>query len=190
MPATKPERANASTAPGARIPAASNPSARMIPTAPGARKLLRREAVDARRQGSSGPTPIKRSRTTASGVTTWSKKGGPTFIRLPVTASDSTGNTVPRNTVNATARNTTLFSRKALSRESAESSVCSLRSPSQRHATSPKAATMLSARNPRKYPPNGDCVKEWTLLSTPLRVRKVPKIDSPNASTTSDTVHC
>src|SRR5207237_610644 len=60
----------------------------------------------------------------------------------------------------------------------------------RRHATSPKAATMLSARNPRKYPPNGDCVKEWTLLSTPLRVRKVPKIDSPNASTTSDTVHC
>ena len=39
--------------------------------------------------------------------------------------------------------------------------------------------------NPRNHAPIGDSVKEWIEFSTPLRVRNVPKSESPNASATS-----
>ena len=40
---------------------------------------------------------------------------------------------------------------------------------------------------PRNQPPSGLCANEWIELITPLRVRKVPKIDRLNASVTSTT---
>ena len=119
----------------------------------------------------------------------WSKNGGPTLMARPVRTADTTGNTVPRNTENATARNSTLFRRNALSRESVASSSFRLRRSSHRQAARPKATSSASARNPRKNAPSDDWVNEWMLLKTPLRVRNVPKIDSPNARITSTTFH-
>src|SRR5882672_7914995 len=49
--------------------------------------------------------------------------------------------------------------------------------------------TIATTRNAANHFPTGDCAKEWTLEITPLRVMKVPKIDSKNADTTSVTFH-
>ncbi len=119
----------------------------------------------------------------------WSKNGGPTLIARPVRTADTMGNTVPRNTENATARNSTLLRRNALSRETVASNSFRLLRSSHRHATRPNATSIASARNERKNVPSDDCVNEWMLLRTPLRVRNVPKIESPNARITSTTFH-
>jgi len=42
-----------------------------------------------------------------------------------------------------------------------------------------------SAMKPRNQAPIGDCAKEWIELISPLRVRKVPKIERQNAPVTS-----
>src|SRR3954462_14590123 len=52
------------------------------------------------------------------------------------------------------------------------------------------AVTMIARiRNAANDFPTGDCAKEWTLEITPLRVMKVPNIESRNAETTSVTFH-
>ena len=42
---------------------------------------------------------------------------------------------------------------------------------------------------PRNHPPSGLCVNEWIELTTPDRVRKVPKSARQKASVTSRTFH-
>ena len=71
----------------------------------------------------SGPTPIKKMSDRKSGMFTELKNGAPTLTFTPRTASDRSGNTVPKNTVNAAATRKTLFKRKVDSRETTESSV-------------------------------------------------------------------
>src|SRR5437660_10727294 len=43
--------------------------------------------------------------------------------------------------------------------------------------------------NQRNHPPMEDCANACTELTTPLRVRKVPKIESPNVEKISHTFH-
>src|SRR6476646_5457145 len=49
--------------------------------------------------------------------------------------------------------------------------------------------TIDTTRNAANHLPTGDCANECTLEITPLRVMKVPKIESRNAETTSVTFH-
>jgi hypothetical protein len=70
----------------------------------------------------SGPTPIRKMRARKIGMFTRLKKGAPTLTFWPFTASESSGNTVPKNTVKAAAIRKRLFSRNADSREKIESS--------------------------------------------------------------------
>ena len=44
-----------------------------------------------------------------------------------------------------------------------------------------------TAMKPRNHGPIDDCVKLWMELITPLRVRNVPKSESPNAPATRTT---
>ena len=107
------------------------------------------------------------------------KKGAPTLILTPRTASDRSGKTVPKKTVKAAATRKRLFRRKVDSRETTESSTPSARRRSMREASSEKEPRSTSARKPRKKTPIEPWVKEWTEPMIPERVRKVPKIVRP-----------
>src|SRR3954464_5274047 len=50
-------------------------------------------------------------------------------------------------------------------------------------------APVARKKNAANQEPTGDCAKECTLSTTPLRVMKVPKIESRNVTTTSTTFH-
>ncbi len=50
---------------------------------------------------------------------------------------------------------------------------------------SPTEKTVMTTMKPRNQPPSGLCENEWIELTTPERVRNVPKIERPNASATS-----
>ena len=60
------------------------------------------------------------------------KNFGPRAMRLPVSASEKTGNSVPQNTTISSAMNTQLLSRKLASRDTNDSMRCSLRSSLRR----------------------------------------------------------
>ena len=49
----------------------------------------------------------------------------------------------------------------------------------------PTLKTTQTAMKPRNQPPRGLCENEWIELTTPERVRNVPKIERQNASATS-----
>jgi hypothetical protein len=61
----------------------------------------RRFDTDARRHAMSGPTPVRKSSSRPSGTFTVLKKGGPTVIFVPRTASLIIGKSVPQRTENA-----------------------------------------------------------------------------------------
>ena len=84
-------------------------------------KCLLRLEPEVRRQARSGPAPVRARMRRPTGTMIDSKKGGPTVILDPVTASEITGNMVPQNTANVAVRNSRLFSRKPLSRETGDS---------------------------------------------------------------------
>src|SRR5512146_1561810 len=103
-------------------------SAAATPHAPtvGHRKLRFRLSSDVRRHASSGPTAVRNSSSSVVGTITRLKNGGPTVTFVPCTHSDSTGNSVPHNTVKQATRNTRLLNRKLDSRDTSDSSRCSL----------------------------------------------------------------
>src|SRR5678815_2409619 len=86
----------------------------------GIRKFLFRLFVDAFRQASSGPTPVRKSRKIAMGTLTRLKNGAPTVILFPLYQSDNTGNIVPQRTAKQDTRRTRLLKRKLLSRETTD----------------------------------------------------------------------
>src|SRR5208282_5663051 len=99
-----------------------------IPITAGPAKVCARLRGDERRQAINGPTPIRKIRARASGALTLLKKGGPTVILTPRTASEITGKIVPQKTANAIPTSTRLLKRKAASRERYDSNsagVCS-----------------------------------------------------------------
>src|SRR5215467_1267601 len=96
------------------------------PRTPGHRKLRRKLSAEVLRQASSGPTPVRNSSKSPSGMFTLLKKGAPTLIRDPVNHSENTGNRVPERTATQATRSTRLLKRKLDSRETSESSWFSL----------------------------------------------------------------
>src|SRR2546426_1093661 len=159
---TKSVSASASTASAERTPRRAKKAAPIPPRAIGPRKLRRRFSSEARRQAMSGPTPIRKMSERKRGTFTWLKKGAPTLTFTPRSASDSSGNTVPKKTVKAAATRKTLLSRKADSRETTESSSPSERSASHRQARSPSATSTTTPRNVRKKAPMAPWVKART----------------------------
>ena len=150
-----------------------------MPAMTGFRKFRRRLSAEARRQAMSGPTPIRKSKARKTGILTRLKKGAPTLTLTPRTASDSSGNTVPKKTVKVAARNRTLLSRKADSRETAESSWACPRRRSKRHASRPNEPRSTRARKARKNWPTEPWLKAWTDPMMPERVRNVPNSVRP-----------
>ena len=94
---------------------------------PGTRKFFRRLAREVLRQAKSGPTPVRNSKSRPMGMLTLLKKGAPTLILTPWTASEITGNNVPQSTAKQAASNSRLLNRKLDSRETSESSCWLLR---------------------------------------------------------------
>src|SRR2546429_2201819 len=83
----------------------------------GPTKLRRRLSSDARRHAMSGPTPIRKISPRKRGMLTELKNGAPTLTLTPRTASERSGNTVPKKTVKAAATSMTMFRRNADSRD-------------------------------------------------------------------------
>ena len=108
---------------------------------------------------------------------------------MPRTDSDSTGNTTPHRIAKASASSSRLLNRNVASRDTTDSSRWSLRSSGSRHSSSVVANASTTARNTSSAGPTGDCTNEWIELTTPLRVRNVPRIDSEKVALTSTTFH-
>src|SRR4051812_8971948 len=92
----------------------------------GRRKFLFKLSTEVLRHASSGPTAVRNSNTSAIGMFTLLKNGGPTVIFVPCTASERIGKRVPQRTAKAETNNRTLLNRKLDSRETRDSSLCSL----------------------------------------------------------------
>ena len=161
----------------------------VMATLTGMRNCRRRFATDARRQAISGPMPVRSRSSRPSGMFTVLKNGGPTVILLPRTASLMIGKSVPHSTEKAIPTSTRLLYRNAASRLTMLSSSAVDRRSWSRVVTRYAVRTIARMRNPANHFPTGDWAKEWTLEITPLRVMKVPKIESRNADTTSVTFH-
>ena len=108
---------------------------------------------------------------------------------MPRTDSLSTGKITPHRIANANASSSRLLNRKVASRETSDSSRCSLRSIGSRHTSIAVENASTTARNPSSAGPTGDWTNEWIELTTPLRVRNVPRIESENVPLTSTTFH-
>src|SRR6516225_7372023 len=89
-------------------------------------KLRFRLSSEVLPQASNGPTAVRISNSRATGMFTRLKNGGPTVTLVPCTHSESTGNNVPQSTVKQATTNSTLLNRKLDSRETSDSSLCSL----------------------------------------------------------------
>src|SRR6516162_4491816 len=87
----------------------------------GVRKFRFRLSVEAFRQASRGPTPVRNIRKMAMGTLTLLKNGALTVIFLPVTASEITGNIVPQKTAKHAASRIRLLNMKLLSRDTIDS---------------------------------------------------------------------
>jgi len=103
VPATKTTSAMAVSTSALPTPSARISAATTMPASTGLRKLRLRFSADARRHAMSGPTPIRKRRARKIGILTKLKKGAPTLILTPRTASDRSGKTVPKKTVKAAA---------------------------------------------------------------------------------------
>src|SRR5439155_23982162 len=110
-----------------RIPYAISPTPLAIAPSAGHRKLRFRLSTEVLRHASNGPTAVRNKSSNATGTFTRLKNGGPTVTLLPCTHSDRTGNSVPHNTVKQATRRSRLLNRKLDSRETSDSSLCSLR---------------------------------------------------------------
>src|SRR5580698_1221816 len=141
------------------------------------------------RQASSGPIPVRNTRKIPIGTLTRLKNGGPTVTFDPVTASDRTGNSVPHSTAKHDTSSTRLLNRKLDSRETSDSSRCSLRNVSRLRTKKYTQDANAIARNHTNQVPMLDCANACTELTTPLRVRNVPKIASRNVVKISHMFH-
>src|SRR5271166_154010 len=141
------------------------------------------------RHASSGPTPVRNTRNNPIGTLTRLKNGGPTVTFDPVTHSESTGKRVPHSTAKQATNNTRLLNRKLDSRDTSDSSRCSLFSVSRLRTKKNTHVANDSARNQTNHVPIPDCAKACTELTTPLRVRNVPKMASRNVVKMSHMFH-
>ena len=132
--------------------------------------------LDVRRHANTGPIPVKNSNANPMGILTWLKKGAPTVIFVPRTASVNTGNMVPHNTAKHITMNITLLKRKPLSRDTNDSIRFLVRNNGNRLYNNRNDPAKIKNTNPRNNGPKDEAVKECTEDMIPLRVRKVPKM--------------
>src|SRR5688572_22433816 len=150
----------------------------------GTAKRSRRDDHDAWPHGSAGPTPIRNRSAMKIGAFTVLNHGAPTLIVSPDVAATRRGSSVPNSTANVSPRKRTLLSRKADSRLTRPDGLPPPASSGSRHTSrlsAPARATTMPARN---HGPIADCVNEWTLATTPERVRNVPTRVSVNVAMT------
>ena len=93
---------------------------------------------------------------------------------------------MPVSTTSAKPANNRLLRRNAASRDSGESMRPGERSSSPRHAIRPTPSAALKPRNVSSHGPIDDVLNACTELSTPDRVRNVPRIVRQNVAITSD----
>src|SRR5215471_16347439 len=146
------------------MPPMSRATAVKIVSAVGHRKLRFRLSIEVLRHASSGPTPVSNTRKIPIGTFTRLKNGGPTVTFDPVTASDSTGKSVPHSTAKHETSSTRLLNRKLDSRETSDSRRCSLRSVSRLRTKKYTHVANASARNHTNQVPMPDCAKACTEL--------------------------
>src|SRR5664279_1872938 len=108
--------------------------------------------------------PVKNIRNNPIGTFTRLKNGGPTVTLLPVTHSDSTGNSVPHSTAKQATSSTRLLNRKLDSREISESRRCSLFRVSRLRTKKNTQVANAMARNHTNQMPMPDCAKACTCL--------------------------
>src|SRR5581483_8299305 len=111
--------------------------------------------------------------------------GAPTVTLLFCTSSEIFGNHVPQSTVKQASSSSRLLNTKLDSRDTSDSSLCSLCRWDLFLTKKKVNAAALSARKYRNQLPMEDCAKACTELMTPLRVRKVPRIASQNVAKTN-----
>src|SRR3954469_12827353 len=145
---------------------------------PGISKLRRKLSTEVLRHEKSGPTAVRNSSSSATGIITLLKNGGPTVILCPCTHSESTGNRVPQRTVKQATSNMRLLNKKLDSRETNASSRFSLRRCARLRTKKYVQTASVSARKAMNHVPIDDCANAWAELTTPLRFRNVPKIAS------------
>src|SRR5579863_3247693 len=109
-----------------RMPNAIKAAATMSAPSAGKRKLRFKLSVEVLLQANSGPKAVSSRSSRATGILTRLKNGGPTVTLVPCTHSESTGNKVPHNTVKQATNNRRLLNRKLDSRDTNDSSLCSL----------------------------------------------------------------
>src|SRR5580700_351991 len=96
------------------------------PTISGQVKFRFRLSTEVFRHASNGPTPVRKRRSKPMGMFTLLKKGAPTLILEPDSASDKTGKRVPESTAMHETKRIKLLKRKLDSRETMASSWFSL----------------------------------------------------------------
>src|ERR1700722_5706999 len=90
-------------------------------------KLREMLSIEVLRQASSGPSAVSNRSSSATGIFTRLKNGGPTVTLVPCTHSERTGKSVPHRTVKQATSSKRLLNKKLDSRETSDSSLCSLR---------------------------------------------------------------
>src|SRR5215467_4874891 len=148
----------------------------------GNRKFRLMLSIEVLRQASSGPTAVSRSNKSAMGTITRLKNGGPTVTLCPCTQSERIGNRVPQSTVKQAARSSRLLNRKLDSRDTSDSSLCSLLRWSLFLTKKKTQVASVRDMNQTNHSPIEDCAKACTELITPERVRNVPSIESRNVA--------
>src|SRR6185437_4975630 len=152
-------------------------------------KLRLMLSVEVLRHASRGPSAVSNRSSNAMGTFTRLKNGAPTVILCPCTHSERIGNNVPHSTVKQATSNRRLLKRKLASRETRDSSLCSLRRKELFFRYAMRQTTKIISRKEWNHPPIEDCAKAWTELIMPLRVRSVPKIVSMKVIKISHTFH-
>ncbi len=138
------------------------------------------------RQGRAGAIPIRNSNARTIGPVIRSKYGPPTVILELFTASTISGKTVPRSTTRAKAANNRLLIRNAPSRETGESIRPGERNRSPRQKIRPMLTAATTPKNASNVGPMPDWLNACTELSTPERVRKVPRMVNENVAHSND----
>ena len=110
------------------------------------------------------------------------KKGAPTVIFSPFTASDKTGNIVPQKTEKQIKPKIILLNRNPLSLDVKDSIFLLAFSTGSRITMRVIQKTRIRTIKPRNTGPKSETAKEWTDDIIPLRVKNVPKIQRINVS--------
>ena len=153
----------------------SNATNVSAPTATEGTSWRRRFAGVARRQASSGPTPVRASSGSAMNTRIPLNIFGPNSNSLPTMKVENFGKIVRKKTTARMLMNSQLLMTKLASRETIDSSLLVARRAFQRHASAAaKPTTTSSTYHENSTPKISVCAKACTDVTSPLRVIIVP----------------